>query len=316
MRAVSAPPKPATVLDIMPLYNYNLNTLCYLHNYICVCFQVLESTCDVDITYFPFDTQECDLKLMAWSYSKDDVNINVGSSGIQLVEYSSNSVWDVVSTSSSETNSFEASVTFSLKLKRKPIFYVINIIIPVVLLSVLNVCTFALPVSSGERASYSVTVFLSLAVFLTIVASELPKNSDVVSIISVYLTAMSVMSTLIVVICVIELRLAPRTVEEYPINKFYRTIHTIHEILTFKRKRKDKVKPAKDSHVNLKKNNSNNPEETANGQGHLDPTDNTKRHKLTWIKVISAMDFLLFWIFFVFTIVITVVIFIICSNHG
>lgn len=290
------------------------STLLLLVLYVGVSFKVLESTCDVDITYFPFDTQECNLKLIAWSYSKADVNINVGNGGIQLVEYSSNSVWDVVSTSSSETNSGEASVTFTLKLKRKPIFYVINILIPVVLLSILNIFTFVLPVTSGERASYSVTVFLSLAVFLTIVASELPKNSDVVSIISVYLTAMSVMSTLIVVICVIQLRLAPRTVAEYPLNKLYMAIHKIHEILTCRRKRTDKVTPAKD--VNVKKNNNYTPEENVNGQGDLEPTENSKRHTLTWLKVISAMDFLLFWIFLVFTVVITVILFAICSNGG
>ncbi|XP_060569044.1 neuronal acetylcholine receptor subunit beta-4-like [Ruditapes philippinarum] len=47
-------------------------------------FQVFESTCDVDITYFPFDTQSCELKFIAWSYSKEEVELNKGSRGLRL----------------------------------------------------------------------------------------------------------------------------------------------------------------------------------------------------------------------------------------
>ncbi|KAH3706793.1 hypothetical protein DPMN_066183 [Dreissena polymorpha] len=95
-----------------------------------------------------------------------------------------------------------------MKLKRKTIFYVFYIIIPMVLLSFINVLTFVLPVPSGEHNSYAVTVLLSLAVFLTIVASEIPKISNTISIVSVYMTAMLALST--VMTSLLESRLASR----------------------------------------------------------------------------------------------------------
>ncbi|XP_060581266.1 acetylcholine receptor subunit delta-like [Ruditapes philippinarum] len=177
-------------------------------------FQVLESTCAVDITYFPFDRQTCDLKFTAWSYSKDEVEINMGSRGVELEDYVENSAWELTGTSARETNTGEAAVFFTLKLKRKSGFYILNVIMPVVLLSILSVFTFVLPITSGERASYAVTVFLSLAVFLTIIAAELPKNSENTSVLAVYLMLISSWSTLIVVLCLIESRIAIRDEKE------------------------------------------------------------------------------------------------------
>ncbi|KAH3746523.1 hypothetical protein DPMN_180931 [Dreissena polymorpha] len=101
-----------------------------------------------------------------------------------------------------------SEIVFEVKLKRKPGFYITNIIIPVILLSILNTFSFVLPITSGERASFSVTVFLSLAVFLTIVAATLPTNSYNVSLLSVFLILMTVSSTLIVDLCLVEARLA------------------------------------------------------------------------------------------------------------
>jgi len=40
--------------------------------------QVFQSTCDIDITYFPFDEQTCELQFQAWSYTTDQVSGYMG----------------------------------------------------------------------------------------------------------------------------------------------------------------------------------------------------------------------------------------------
>ncbi|XP_052225080.1 acetylcholine receptor subunit beta-type acr-3-like [Dreissena polymorpha] len=174
---------------------------------------VLQSTCDVDIQYFPFDVQTCSLVLSAWSYYKSDVTLHQNSENIHLNEYTPNSI----STAARAVNTEESEVVFEIKLKRKPGFYIINIIVAVILLSILNTFVFVLPITSGERASFSVTVFLSLAVFLTIVAASLPTNSDSVSLLSVFLILRTASSTLIVALCLLEARLATRSTTDRPI---------------------------------------------------------------------------------------------------
>ena len=62
---------------LLPIYTRNNCMYRGLVHFIrdgnCFFFQVFQSTCSVDITYFPFDVQECKLKFVAWSYSKFEV---------------------------------------------------------------------------------------------------------------------------------------------------------------------------------------------------------------------------------------------------
>lgn len=253
-------------------------------------FQVLQSTCAVDIKYFPFDKQLCDIKFTAWSYSKLEIDLDVGSTGILLEEFSPNAQWDVVETYYIEVNSIEAAVIFQIELKRKSAFYIINVIAPIILLSILNVCTFLLPVASGEKAGYSVTVFLSLAVFLTIIASELPKNSDVVSLMSIYLTLMSMLSTFIVVMSLLQIRLSVRNEKQIPINGFFMFLIKVSRFLTCKCcSKSNKVEELSIEDKKSLKSVSNN--------------------KFDWSDVNDALDFLFFWFSLIYTCLCTGIIF-------
>lgn len=220
------------------------------------------------------------------------MNLNVGTRGIQLADYQSNSQWDILSTSASETNTYEASVTFILRLSRKPSFYIINVILPVVLLSLLNCCTFILPIASGERAGYSITVFLSLAVFLTIVASELPKNSDRTSLLAIYLMCMTSLSTIIVIISLIEIRLSCRTEEENTISKAFLFLYKAQQVLQCKTCNK----PRTTSVVQIHNGKPEVRTEKLNGEKITNnPADvSDDGEKVTWMKIVNAIDFAAF----------------------
>ncbi|KAH3694715.1 hypothetical protein DPMN_082156 [Dreissena polymorpha] len=70
-------------------------------------------------------------------------------------------------------------------------------------MSVLNILVFLIPTERGERISYCLTVLLSIAVFLTLVGDNLPKNSSPMSVFSYYLLSVLVISVAITlaVIC-------------------------------------------------------------------------------------------------------------------
>ena len=55
-------------------------------------------------------------------------------------------------------------------------------IMPIVLTSLLMCYVFALPIESGEKMSYALTVLLSYVVFLTWVTDSLPPISNDVSV--------------------------------------------------------------------------------------------------------------------------------------
>jgi hypothetical protein len=55
---------------------------------------------------------------------------------------------------------------FTFYLTRLPLFYVLNIIIPIILMFSLSIGVFYLPVDSGEKMTLSISILLGQTVFL------------------------------------------------------------------------------------------------------------------------------------------------------
>ncbi|GAA6091571.1 cholinergic receptor, nicotinic, alpha 11 [Tachysurus ichikawai] len=69
-------------------------------------------------------------------------------------------------------------VTFVITIRRRTLYYALNLLIPCVLLSSMTLLIFVLPADSGEKISLGITVLLSLTVFMLLVAEIMPATSD------------------------------------------------------------------------------------------------------------------------------------------
>ena len=74
-------------------------------------------------------------------------------------------------------------------------------------MATMNILVFIIPPDAGERISYSVTVLLALAVYLTIVGENLPKTSRPMPIFCYYLTAIVILSVTMCIVTIINLRI-------------------------------------------------------------------------------------------------------------
>lgn len=77
-------------------------------------------------------------------------------------------------------------MTYNLELRRRTLFYMMNFILPCVLIAVLTLLVFLLPPESGERMSFGVTVLLSFTILLLMLMDKLPATSKVIPLIAVY----------------------------------------------------------------------------------------------------------------------------------
>ena len=68
-------------------------------------------------------------------------------------------------------------VEYTLYLRRRYTFYVMNVIVPCILLSVLVMVGFCLPPDAGEKISLGISVLLAYTVFLLMVAENVPRTS-------------------------------------------------------------------------------------------------------------------------------------------
>ncbi|XP_062588977.1 neuronal acetylcholine receptor subunit alpha-10-like [Saccostrea cucullata] len=154
---------------------------------------VVEMSCSVDVTYFPYDTQKCTITLGSWTYNGQEVDLVARRSTGDLSSFVKSNEWEVVSFRSERHVVYYGccpepfpDVTFYLHMKRKPRFYVLTIIFPCTLVVALAALGFIIPADSGEKVSLEVTVLLSLSVFLLLVSDKLPASAETFPIIGIY----------------------------------------------------------------------------------------------------------------------------------
>ena len=109
------------------------------------------------------------------------------SSEICLTEWRKNGEWEI-----KETEMYNKVITYpltqyyrvyaTLTIKRKYWYYLVNIVMPCVIMSMLSFLMFFLPPEAGEKISLGVTVLLSYSVFLLLLADSMPQTSDYIPI--------------------------------------------------------------------------------------------------------------------------------------
>uniref|UniRef100_A0A3B5B8A5 Neuronal acetylcholine receptor subunit alpha-7-like n=1 Tax=Stegastes partitus TaxID=144197 RepID=A0A3B5B8A5_9TELE len=170
---------------------------------------IFVSTCSVDVRWFPFDIQRCELKFGSWTF--DGWLLDIQMKEADVSGYMPNGEWDLLEVPGGRHEVFYdccaepyPDITFVVTLRRRTLFYALNLLIPCVLLSSMTLVVFLLPANSGEKISLGITVLLSLTVFMLMVAEIMPATSDSVPLIGQYfastmvIVGMSVVATVIV----------------------------------------------------------------------------------------------------------------------
>ncbi|XP_067664212.1 neuronal acetylcholine receptor subunit alpha-6-like [Haliotis asinina] len=175
-----------------------------------------KTSCQIDITLYPFDQQRCGILFTP----VDNFDLGVSTTG-SIIErlppfFIESNEWELVDIRAEvvHVNSKEISsvASFEFLLKRKSMFYIVSIIFPMALLSLLNACVFLLPADSGEKMSYLISIFVSYAVFMNFVNDSIPKSGDVCRM-SVYLTLILCQSCLAIIASMVTLNLRSRGLE-------------------------------------------------------------------------------------------------------
>ncbi|XP_061188762.1 neuronal acetylcholine receptor subunit alpha-7-like [Saccostrea echinata] len=166
---------------------------------------ITQTICEVNIAKYPFDSQHCSIRVMSWMHTNRSLQVSVARDFIDTTNYYPNGEWDLVHTRvkafSPEDGSYNVGEILPgaeaiIELRRRPVYYIISTILPISMLSLLNVLVFMLPTNTGEKMTLAVTVLLSFTVFMSVVNEVMPKTSNSVSILAVYLTILLTMSGL------------------------------------------------------------------------------------------------------------------------
>ncbi|XP_038196292.1 acetylcholine receptor subunit delta isoform X2 [Arvicola amphibius] len=192
---------------------------------------IFRSSCPISVTYFPFDWQNCSLKFSSLKYTAKEITLSLMQQEedghaypiewiiIDPEGFTENGEWEIVhraakvnvdpSVPMDSTN--HQDITFYLIIRRKPLFYIINILVPCVLISFMINLVFYLPGDCGEKTSVAISVLLAQSVFLLLISKRLPATSLAIPLLGKFLLFGMVLVTMVVVICVIVLNIHFRT---------------------------------------------------------------------------------------------------------
>ncbi|NXH07303.1 ACH10 protein, partial [Loxia leucoptera] len=162
---------------------------------------ITKSSCKVDVSYFPFDGQQCRLTFGSWTYNGNQIDLRNQLDTGDLTDFVENVEWEVLGMPATRNvitygccSEPYPDVTYTLLLRRRASFYIFNLLLPCIMVSFLAPLGFYLPADSGEKVSLGVTVLLALTVFQLLVAESMPPSESVPLIGKYYIATMTMIT--------------------------------------------------------------------------------------------------------------------------
>ncbi|NXM04927.1 ACHB3 protein, partial [Tyrannus savana] len=179
-----------------------------------------KSSCTMDVTFFPFDRQNCSMKFGSWTYDGNMVDLILVDENVDRTDFFDNGEWEILNAKGMKGNRKDGLysypfVTYSFVLRRLPLFYTLFLIIPCLGLSFLTVLVFYLPSDEGEKLSLSTSVLVSLTVFLLVIEEIIPSSSKVIPLIGEYLLFIMIFVTLSIIVTVFVINVHHRSSATY-----------------------------------------------------------------------------------------------------
>ncbi|XP_061913201.1 5-hydroxytryptamine receptor 3A-like isoform X2 [Entelurus aequoreus] len=176
--------------------------------------QVLPSTCRMHIYKFPFDIQSCDLSFKSVVHSVQEIRLLHSLGSAEATRWSREVMrtqyeWLFVGMSvDNKTLTFfgieQDMIIYTITMKRRPVLYIINFMLPVLFFLGLDMASFLIPDTGGEKLSFKVTLLLAVTVMQLILNEILPSSTNKIPLIAVYcigifaLMLLSLLETIVV----------------------------------------------------------------------------------------------------------------------
>lgn len=124
-------------------------------------------------------------------------------------------------------------IFFNITLRRKTLFYTVNLIIPCVGISCLSVLVFYLPADSGEKIALCISILLSQTMFFLLISEIIPSTSLAVPLLGKYLLFTMFLVGLSVLITIVILNMHYRKPSTHKMAPWVRRIfiHRLPKIL-------------------------------------------------------------------------------------
>ncbi|KAL7077719.1 hypothetical protein ACQ4LE_003060 [Meloidogyne hapla] len=155
---------------------------------------IYKFSCLLNLRYFPYDLQECTMTFSSWTYDSKGIYYLPYSDSIGTSNYLENEGWYLLKTTiqrkevkySCCPNNYTL-LKLKLYLRRKPLFYLINLIIPTAIITLIAIVGFFTTSSASgmreEKVSLGITTLLSMSILMLMVSDQMPTTSTFIPLI-------------------------------------------------------------------------------------------------------------------------------------
>ncbi|CAC5381616.1 unnamed protein product [Mytilus coruscus] len=186
----------------------------------------LQTSCAVDVSKYPFDTQACTIRMETWYHDNKSFILNTIGSGIEKseVHFVENGEWDILNLSANpfqyqdywDNSSAYSCVHYTLILKRRSSYHLVTTAFPFLILMALNLLVVVLPTECGEKLGFCMSQFLTMIVFLTLMAQNMPSSSFTISYLTYLISLQILVSGITILIIAISIYLKSRNMDDSP----------------------------------------------------------------------------------------------------
>ncbi|CAL2035886.1 unnamed protein product [Caenorhabditis brenneri] len=158
---------------------------------------IYKLSCRMDVRWFPYDRQNCTFIISSWTHDKQTIDYWPLSSTVNLGNMARNDEWEVISFEFVRVEeSFKCCAApwvmlyAHLVIRRKPLYYMINLVIPTSIITIVAVTGFFTPTSSSserdEKLYLGINTLLTMSVMMLMVCNQMPSTSTYVPLMSWY----------------------------------------------------------------------------------------------------------------------------------
>ncbi|GFN81676.1 neuronal acetylcholine receptor subunit alpha-3 [Plakobranchus ocellatus] len=186
----------------------------------------ISTLCHLDMKNFPFDSHSCSVVFLEQEFFLNMTVFEAETSDVKEY-FGTNAGWIVdeegCQTQESRSRQFP-KITYVLchvRLTRRSSFYVINLIGPMSLTSVMTLVVFWIPSEEREKVSFVTSVFMSTSLYLGFILDRLPRSMDSIPYLNLLLMAIVAEVILATIATAIVLQRGRRQMLSH--NKLYKT---------------------------------------------------------------------------------------------
>ncbi|CAF1219754.1 unnamed protein product, partial [Didymodactylos carnosus] len=152
----------------------------------------LQTFCEINVKYFPFDRQRCSILLQSTIYDSSQMKLKTLYNFVRLYNYIKTE-YSIIDASIHEIDLYNmyhkrnfSTLRIDIELERFSRFYTFKIVLPYFIISSLALFSFCLPIDTGEKVTLTVSVLLSLTIYLQLISDYVPKTEQGVCTLTLY----------------------------------------------------------------------------------------------------------------------------------